>query len=229
MTWRKDKSGDRKPPRGGKPERETKPAEGAKSAREDGKTPRGFVRPEHIAPDPWRVPIVVEQISDTGVERSIVADAGQLAAIATTGGLRSVHAARATFTLQPIRDGQVQVTGRVTARIGQVCVVSLDDIDSDIDEEIDIIFAPPSKIPPMASTIDDSGDDGAAIPDPPEPIENGVIDIGRVATDALFLAVDPYPRKPGAVLALPAEPDDPEEHPFAALKALQGAPKTKPD
>ena len=33
--------------------------------------------------------------------------------------------------------------------------------------------------------------------DPPEPIENGIIDLGRVATDALYLAVDPYPRKPG--------------------------------
>ncbi len=240
MTSRKDKFGDRKPPRGGKPERDAKPerdikpGENAKPAREDGKTPRGFVRPEHIASDPWRVPIVVEQIPDTGLERSIVADAGQLAAIAEAGSLRVVHSARATFILQPTRDSHVHVTGRVTARIGQVCVVSLDDIDTDIDEEIDIVFAPPSKIPTMASTIDDSADDDAEIPDPPEPIMDGVIDIGRVATDALFLAVDPYPRKPGAVIDLPAMEDDPEEHPFAALKALQGGPQdlkteTKPD
>ncbi len=26
-----------------------------------------------------------------------------------------------------------------------------------------------------------------------------MIDLGRVATDALYLAVDPYPRKPGVV------------------------------
>lgn len=225
MTSRKDKSGDRKPPRGGKPERDAKPAPTARPARDDGKTPRGFVRPEQILPDPWRVPIAVEQIPDTGVERSIVADAAQLAAIAEVGGLRAVHSAKAEFTLQPMRDSHVQVTGRVTARIGQVCVVSLDDMDSDIDEQIDIVFAPPSKIPPMASTIDDSADDDTEIPDPPEPIDDGVIDIGRVATDALFLAVDPYPRKPGAKLDLPAEEADPEEHPFAALKALQGDPK----
>ena len=239
MTSRKDKFTDGKVPRGGKPQhdlnpmrdgklqrdgkpqRDGRPALDAKPAREDGRVPRGFVRPDQIKPDPWRVPIAIEQVPDTGVERNIVADAGQLAAIADVGGLRAVHSARATFMLQPMHDGHVQVTGRVTAKIGQVCVVTLDDMDSDIDEEIEIVFAPPSKIPPMASTIDDSADDDTDIPDPPEPIEDGVIDIGRVATDALFLAVDPYPRKAGAVLDLPAVEEDPEEHPFAALKALK--------
>ena len=214
MTSRKDKFTDGKTARGGKSDRD------APTPR-DGRVPRGFVRPEQVKPDPWRVPIAIEQVPETGVERNIVADAGQLAAMAEVGGLRAVHAARATFMLQPMRDGQVHVTGRVTAKIGQVCVVSLDDIDTGIDEEIDIVFAPPSKIPPMASTIDDSVEDGAEIPDPPEPIEDGVIDLGRVATDALFLAVDPYPRKPGAVLDLPAVEDDPDEHPFAALRALK--------
>jgi hypothetical protein len=48
-----------------------------------------------------------------------------------------------------------------------------------------------------------------------------VIDLGRLATDALFLAVDPYPRRPDAVFEPPAETLDPADHPFAALKALQ--------
>ena len=240
MTSRKDKFTDGKSTRGPKPDRDGKPVRDAKSdrdakpgrdgkpvragkpLRDDGKTPRGFVRPEQIVPDPWRVPIAVEQIPDTSVERAIVANATQLTAIAQVGGLRVVHSAQAEMTLQPTRDSHIQVTGRVRARIGQVCVVSLEDIDSDIDEEIDIVFAPPSKIPPMASTIDDSSDEEAEIPDPPEPIEDGIIDIGRVATDALFLAIDPYPRKPGAVLDVPAVEEDPDEHPFAALQVLKG-------
>ena len=48
-----------------------------------------------------------------------------------------------------------------------------------------------------------------------------MIDIGRLATDELLLGIDPYPRKPDAVLELPNTPDDPEDHPFAALKALK--------
>ena len=59
------------------------------------------------------------------------------------------------------------------------------------------------------------------IPDPPEPIEGGQIDLGRLATDALFLAIDPYPRKPGAVFEPEVVADDPEDHPFAALKVLK--------
>jgi hypothetical protein len=48
-----------------------------------------------------------------------------------------------------------------------------------------------------------------------------VINLGRVATDALFLGIDPYPRRPDAVFETPAAIADPEDHPFAALKALQ--------
>lgn len=210
---RKDKFANGKSPRG------PKGADGR--TRDDGKPPRGFARPEHILPDPWREPIAVDQIPATGVARTIVADANERAAIAEIGGLRAVYSARADLTLQPMRDGHVQVFGCVTARIGQVCVVSLDDIDSEIDHEIDMVFAPPSKIPTLASTIDDSIDDDSKVPDPPEPIADGVIDIGRVATDALFLAIDPYPRKPGAMLDLPVEDADPDEHPFAALRALK--------
>jgi hypothetical protein len=70
---------------------------------------------------------------------------------------------------------------------------------------------------------DDEDDDGD-VPDPPEPIVNGGIDLGRVATDALFLGIDPYPRKPGVVFVAPQAPVDPEDHPFAGLKALQGGP-----
>ena len=50
---------------------------------------------------------------------------------------------------------------------------------------------------------------------------NGIIDLGRLATDALFLAVDPYPRKPGVMFEPEVTAADPEDHPFAALKALQ--------
>ena len=56
-------------------------------------------------------------------------------------------------------------------------------------------------------------------------IENGIIDLGKVATDALYLALDPYPRKPDAVFEPLVEAADPEDHPFAALKALKTKPK----
>jgi len=174
--------------------------------------------------NPWSVPVVVAQIPDTGLQRAFEANAGQRQALADLGGLREVLSANASLDLTLMREGRVHVIGRVKARIGQTCVVTLDPIENDIDEAIDLIFAPPEQIPALADLVDDAAESDAEIPDPPEPIVGGTIDLGRLATDALFLGVDPYPRKPDAVFDLPAIPDDPEDHPFAALKALKPGP-----
>ena len=172
-------------------------------------------------PDPWRAPVVVAQIPDTGLHRDIEADQPARQAMAQLAGLREILSANASLDVTPRGVGRFHVAGRVRARIGQTCVVTLDPIENDIDEEVDLIFAPPEQIPERADLVDEAIEDGAEIPDPPEPIENGVIDLGRLATDALFLAIDPYPRRSDAVFEPPVEAADPEAHPFAALKALK--------
>jgi Large ribosomal RNA subunit accumulation protein YceD len=112
----------------------------------------------------------------------------------------------------------------VQAKVGQICVVTLEPIENEIDEEVDLIFAPADEIAPQ---IDADADDGeGAVAEPPEPIQNGIIDLGRLATDVLYLAIDPYPRKQGAMFEPPLTAVDPEDHPFAALKALQTGPGT---
>jgi uncharacterized metal-binding protein YceD (DUF177 family) len=169
--------------------------------------------------DPWSIPIAVEQIPDTGLHRDAEADQAVRAAMAEVAGLRGVLSADASFDVTPLSGGRVHVAGRVRARIGQTCVVTLDPIENDIDEPIDLVFAPPEQIPELADLVDDDGE--SEIPDPPEPIENGVIDLGRLATDVLFLAIDPYPRKSDAVFEPVVTAPDPEDHPFAALKAFR--------
>ena len=176
-------------------------------------------------PDPWRVPLAVEKIPDTGLHRDLEADQATRDAVADVGGLRAVKSVQASLDLTPMRGGRYHVTGQVRARIGQTCVVTLEDMETDINEPIDLIFAPPDQIPEMAALVDEAEESDEETPDPPEPIENGIIDLGRLATDALYLAVDPYPRKPDAVFEPLVVAPDPEDHPFAALKALQVAPK----
>jgi hypothetical protein len=174
--------------------------------------------------NPWSVPMMVAQIPEHGLHRDIEANAAERDAMAAVAGLRDVSSAQASLDVTPIPDGRVHVVGRVWARIGQTCVVTLDPVDNDIDEAIDLIFAPASQIRELAESVDDTEGE-AEVPDPPEPIVDGAIDLGRLATDALFLGIDPYPRKPGAVFEPPAVPVDPEDHPFAALKALKTAAK----
>jgi hypothetical protein len=171
--------------------------------------------------DPWSVPVVVAQIPDTGLHRDIEAGPAIRAAMAEVANLREIVAANASLDVTPKGGGRFQVTGRVRARVGQTCVVTLDPIENDIDEAIDLIFAPPEQIPELSDLVDEAAESDDDIPDPPEPIERGIIDLGRVATDALFLGIDPYPRRPDAVFEAPVVAEDPEDHPFAALKALQ--------
>jgi len=183
---------------------------------------------------PWRAFVTVAQIPERGLHREIEADEATRAAMAETAGLRELAIARATFDLTPRSGGRVHVTGRVQARVGQTCIVTLELLHNEIDEEVDLIFAPSEQIPETARSADEDDDVMTEAADAPEPIEHGIIDLGRLAADMLYLAIDPYPRKPGAVFEPQVTAADPEDHPFAALKALQadtpkgrGKPKRK--
>jgi len=176
--------------------------------------------------DPWRAPVSVAQIPEHGLHRELDADEAQRKAMAELAGIREVVSAHSSLDVTPKSGGRFHVAGHVRARIGQTCVVTLDPIESEIDEPIDLMFAPPEQIPALSALVDDAGEGDDDI-DPPEPIEGGVIDLGRLATDALFLAIDPYPRKPDAVFAHEVTPPDPKDHPFAALKALKAKRKPK--
>lgn len=179
----------------------------------------------NVPADPWRAFVNVLQIPETGLHRDIVADAPTRAAMAEIAGLREISVARGSFDLSLRSGGRVHVAGHLTARVGQTCVVTLEPIENEIDEDIDVMFAPAEQFPEADEIAEEEIEIGQGdIPEPPEPIVNGIIDLGRLATDVLFLAINPYPRKEGAVFEPEVTKADPEDHPFAALKALQAAP-----
>jgi uncharacterized metal-binding protein YceD (DUF177 family) len=169
----------------------------------------------------WRVLINVGKIPEDGLHREIEADASVRVVMAEAAGVRDISSAHAAFDLSHRSGGRVHVAGRVQAKVGQTCVVTLEPMENEIDEEVDLLFAPAKEITPQL----DADDDESALADPPEPIENGMIDLGRLATDVLYLAIDPYPRKEGAEFEPQVTAVDPEDHPFAALKTLQTAPE----
>jgi len=174
---------------------------------------------------PWRAFVPVTQIPDSGLHREIEADEATRATMAQAAGVRGIASAHASFDLSPRSGSRVQVRGRVQARVAQTCVVTLEPLENDIDEEVDLIFAPVEQIPELAEPAD--SDEDHAMVDPPEPIENGAIDLGRLATDMIYLAIDPYPRKAGAAFEHEVTAADPEDLPFAALKALKADPAPK--
>jgi hypothetical protein len=176
--------------------------------------------------DPWHATVNVTQIPETGLHREIEAGPAVRAAMAEIAGLREISSARASFDVSLRSGGRVHVAGSVKARIGQICVVTLDPVENEIDEEIDLIFAPEEQISHATDDLVENSEGGEGkLPEPPEPIVNGVIDLGRLASDVLYLTIDPYPRKPGAVFEPQIAATGPGDHPFAALKGLKVAPK----
>jgi hypothetical protein len=162
----------------------------------------------------WSVPVAVQDVPETGLRLALAADERTRAAIAKLADLRGLPRLEATFELARHGREGLQVVGTLSATVGQTCVVTLDPIENEVEESIDLIFAPGA-----ASNADASGGMEDVVLDAPEPLTGGRVDLGAIATEFLILAIDPYPRKEGAVFEAPALPDDPN-HPFAALAAL---------
>ena len=178
---------------------------------------------------PWSLVVAVAQIPDAGLHQDLTASAAQLIGLAALAGVRDIKNAHAVLDVMQVAGDRVRVTGRVTATVGQTCVVTLDPIDNVVDEAVDVTFAPPSHIPVTAKVVTKEEGEDADIPDPLEPIVNGTIDLGQLATEMLFLGIDPYPRAAGVVFESPKETVDPDEHPFAVLKALKASPTVAKD
>jgi hypothetical protein len=170
---------------------------------------------------PWSVPVAISGIPEGGKRFDLVADEATRAAVAQIAGLRSLPRLQATFDVARYGSDGLRVEGEVSATVGQTCVVTLDPIDNEVKEEVNLIFTPPST--PVAGE-----DDDAAIIEPgePEPLIGETIDLGALATEFLIVGIDPYPRKPGAAFEPPAVEDN-SEHPFAALAALKKNPDAK--
>lgn len=168
----------------------------------------------------WSVPVMVDDIPETGLHREIEAPEAARTAIAKLAAVRDVSRLTAVFDLTR-RGAGVDVVGRVRAQVGQTCVVSLEPMETVVDEAIDVRFAPQAAAEVAAAAAD--GHYAEAGEEPPEPLIGGKIDLGAITTEFLVLGVDPYPRKPDAEFKAP-KVEDVGDNPFAALEALKKRP-----
>jgi uncharacterized metal-binding protein YceD (DUF177 family) len=165
---------------------------------------------------PWSIPVRLDEIPETGLHLDLEADAPTRAAVAAAAAVNEVPRLAASFDLARHGREGMHVVGTVFAQVVQTCVVTLDPVENEIEEAIDIVFVAPTALGPAAHEVNL----GAEAVEPPETLIDGVVDLGAVATEFLMLAIDPYPRKPGAVFEPPQNPDA-GSHPFAALAALR--------
>lgn len=166
--------------------------------------------------------VPVARLPEKGLAVTIEADERERAALAVVHGLEKVGSFRAELHLSRWKKRGVRVRGAVRASIVQTCVVTLDPLDTIVDERIDALFLPDDS--DLARRGEE--DDGALMLDPegpdlPETFTGDALDAGAIAEEFFELAIDPYPRREGVALpdATPADEEDgePPRSPFASL------------
>jgi uncharacterized metal-binding protein YceD (DUF177 family) len=150
--------------------------------------------------------------------RELVLEAteAERAALAGRFGILGIGALTARLRLEPEPGGSVRARGRLRAEVEQACVVTLDPVAQSVDASLDLRILEEGEAP---------GDDD---PESPDEIESqgGLVDLGEAVAEQLSLALDPYPRVPGAELP-PLDPPEPEPevparpNPFAKLAKLR--------
>jgi uncharacterized metal-binding protein YceD (DUF177 family) len=163
----------------------------------------------------------VRDVPQSGVTATRDAGPDERAAVARALELIACTSLRAHYAIQPISGGRYRLSGRLHAEVMQTCVVTLDPIEVALEESFEATFWPRDAMPPPESgelAIDDAPE--------PEPIVAGQIAVGRVVFESLAAALEPYPRKPGAVLdwqpPMPADASaSSPTSPFAVLANLK--------
>src|SRR6202045_4511471 len=98
---------------------------------------------DNQAPAPWQVPVAFEDVAETGRHFDLVADDDVRAAVARLAGLRDLPKLQATFDVTRHGADGLHVSGRMSATVGQDCVVTLEQLVNEVEEDIDLLFEPP--------------------------------------------------------------------------------------
>jgi uncharacterized metal-binding protein YceD (DUF177 family) len=167
----------------------------------------------------WSHKVSAEHVPEAGLHVDLQADEATRAALAKAAGLRDLPRLVASLDVTRYGRGGLRVDGDLSATVGQTCVVSLEPVENELNEPIDVVFGPSAG----GSLADESGEATMRFGDAelPEPLVGGEIDLGAIVTEFLMLGIDPYPRKEGVEFEGPRQTDDPAGHPFAALAALK--------
>ena len=174
--------------------------------------------PYHDPTPEFSRPLDVTRVPALGSTEKISAEPQECADLARRFGLAALYSLEAELKVSRWRGEGLKVKGRFTADLDQTCVVSLDIFHARLTDDFESYFLPAGSA--AGAALVEEGD--------AEPFENGIIDMGEAVAEAVALALDPYPRKPGVNFADVIEvehasgPGEVEErNPFAGLENLR--------
>jgi len=188
-------------------------------------------------------PIDITSLPLAGRNYTITAPADACVRVAARLDLQAVNSLTAILNIAPGGKGVIKVAGEVKADVVQTCVVSLAPVPAQVKDAVAANFITEEKaaadklkkerakakaraakkaVEEEEEVISAQGDD------PPDVALGGRIDLGEVAVTHLALALNPYPRAPGAAFDAKAwglHEENPEKpanvSAFAALAKLK--------
>jgi hypothetical protein len=164
------------------------------------------------------------RLGKAGDTVKFTADAGQCAAIAAWSGVLSLETFAVTVDISKLGPTRFRLAYQLTAQVIQACVVTLEPVQAavarDFSRELHFVGHTRGSAASAESGADMVLDAGAE--DEPEDIESLHYDLAAPALEEYSLALDPYPRSPGAEFSVGPEPSQEAESPFAVLKGLKG-------
>ena len=172
------------------------------------KAPNEFSR--IVTPDRLGAPKLTECLDASPAERAAVA--GRLAILA-------VDRLVAELTVKNLGGRLFRVDGSWEAAVQQACVVTLEPVPAVLNGRLEASYEAGGRAAGGGSEIvvDPEADD------PPEVLPAEGLDLGELVVQELAVALDPYPRAPGAEVPAEFQPSEVEKArgPFAALEALK--------
>lgn len=167
---------------------------------------------DELTTSPVSFEVHVARMPQKGLPVVIEANEKQRAALAEAHSLESVTRFRAELLVTGWKRNGVKVAGEVVADIVQACVATLEPIENHIAEEVSGLFLPEdSKLGRLGFETAGEVMISAEGPDSPELFSGDTIDVGALAEEFFGLAIDPYPRKKGAMVK--QQPEEIEEEP----------------
>lgn len=163
-------------------------------------------------------PMRLDRIGAGEATSTVVADAGERAALAKRFDLLSLDSLAADYAVRRDAIGVI-ATGRLRADAVQACIATGAPVPATIDVPFTLRFLPEPG--------EDVGEEVELDADDCDTIfyTGGAIDLGEAAAETLALALDPFPRAPDAAKALREAGVMSEEEvatgPFAGLASLK--------
>ncbi len=156
-------------------------------------------------------PYQLERLGAGSDQVSIEANADERKALAERLGLVGMAKLSAEISIKadPALD-LLLIKGHLAAEVTQTCIVTLEPLGQVVNERFQQSYS-------LGPVTDDESEEEFD-PEAPEALPETGLDLGEEVAQQLSLALDPYPRAPGA--ALPDSARDQRSSPFADLATL---------